>query len=158
MPAHSRVDLRRRCFLAPCRAACQPASQREPLLIHLLPSVSLWAVLAGFPFFHLSLCQLSAAPATASRLLRGRPQVCAIDSACERLAFSHSIQCKDAIEFQLGCRLQRAVIANRCCSKELDSELLEAKSTVKGVLTADGDGLVLKGERGLEHSKLNYPE
>ena len=32
------------------------------------------------------------------------------------------------------------------CRKELDSELLEAKSTVKGVLTADGDGLVLKGE------------
>ena len=35
------------------------------------------------------------------------------------------------------------------CRKELDSELLEAKSTVKGVLTADGDGLVLKGKQDL---------
>ena len=35
---------------------------------------------------------------------------------------------------------------NNSCRKELDSELLEAKSTVKGVLTADRDGLVLKGE------------
>lgn len=35
-------------------------------------------------------------------------------------------------------------------AKELDSELLEAKSTVKGVLTADRDGLVLKADGDID--------